>query len=332
MWTTKYITRDPKDVANEIQHYHETYGIRNFPFQDLTAIVKRDWIIRFGHALLELDLPIKARTGWQPLIEITSGAPLFDKLYQGPTEKNVVAFLVTDDRNPGSIASNLKMARENARTIRDIIPREAWEQISGLHASAVQHIRKGELRPDRDQYLRSIIRGAQTITGLLAGTMSHDIGYDFLRMGRNLERADMTSRIIDVRSADLLPDQSGGLRPFETIQWMSVLKSLSAYQMYRQHMDSSVRRVPVLGFLLKNKEFPRALFHCLGEVEACLKALPRSETALNVITAMRNTVAAADIEGLEQRHLNEFIDGLQVMLGELDGRIREIYFRPAVAA
>lgn len=283
-----------------------------------------------GH--LQLDLPARAKTGWEPLIKITGGADLFRKLYRTPNEKNAVGFLVSDARNPGSIISSLRAARENARTMRDIMPREAWEQISGLHTAATQRIRKGELRPDRDQYLRAIVLGAQTITGLLAGTMSHDVGYEFLKTGRNLERADMTSRIIDVRSADLIPEHGGRLRPFETIQWMSVLKSLSAYQMYRQHMDSSVRRVPVLSFLLKNEEFPRAFFHCLGEVEGCLKALPRSEAALKVISAMRKTVAAANIESLEQRHLNEFIDGLQVMLGELDASIRELYFRPAVAA
>lgn len=283
-----------------------------------------------GH--LQLDLPERAKTGWQPLIEITGGASLFRRLHRSAGEKNVVAFLVTDDRNPGSIVASLRAARENARTVRDLLPREAWEQISGLYAGAAQHIRKGELRPDRDRYLRAIVLGAQTCTGLLAGTMSHDVGYDFLKAGRNLERADMTSRIIDVRSADLLPAQGSGLRPFETIQWMSVLKSLSAYQMYRQHVDKSVRRVPVLEYLLKDEEFPRALFHCLGEIEGCLKGLPRNEAALRVITRLRRTVVAADVESLEQRHLNEFLDGLQVMLGDLNDRIRETYFRPVPGA
>lgn len=278
------------------------------------------------NGLLELDLPSTARTGWRPLIEITSGAELFDKLYKTPSEKNVVAFLVTDERNPDSIIAGLKIARENARTIRDVIPREAWEQISGLHANAGQRIRNGELQPDRDQYLRAIIRGAQTTTGLLAGTMSHDIGYDFLKMGRNLERADMTSRIIDVRSADLLPDQKGGLRPFETIQWMSVLKSLSGYQMYRQHVDQSVRRVYVLEFLLKDRDFPRAIFHSLEEIESCLAHLPHNRRALDTIKRLRKAVAEADIDSLEERKLNKFIDRLQISMGQLHNRIGETYF------
>ena len=278
------------------------------------------------NGLLQLDLPARSHTGWDPLIAITGSRPIFEKCYKASSEKNVVAFLVHDERNPGSILSSLKVARENARTMRDVMPREAWEQISGLHATAVQRSRKGDLKPDRDHYLRAIIQGAQTITGLLAGTMSHDVGYDFLRMGRNLERADMTSRIVDVRSADLLPDQGGGLRPFETIQWMSVLKSLSAYQMYRQHVDQSVRRVPVLEFLLKDKDFPRAIVHTLGEIEACLVNLPRNGGAKAVIRKLRKTVSDADLEKLEQRALNRFIDDLQVMLIELHNSIAETYF------
>lgn len=283
-----------------------------------------------GH--LQLDLPARARTGWEPLIAITGSAPLFRMLYRAPSEKNVVAFLVSDERNPASIIGCLRNARENARTMRDIMPRESWEQISSLHSSAARHIRKDELLPDRDRYLRSIITGAQTITGLLAGTMSQDIGFDFLRLGRNLERTDMTSRIIDVRSADLLSDQGGGLRPFETIQWMSVLKSLSGYQMYRQHVDQSVRRIYVLEFLLKDEDFPRAIFHCLGETERCLGRLPRKRKAVDIIRRMRKAVSEADLETLEQSNLNRFIDGLQIMMGELHDCIAETYFRVTAPA
>ena len=284
------------------------------------------------NGLLQLDLPVNARTGWEPVIAITSSGQPFRKLYRTPSESNVVAFLVNDDRNPGSIVSSLKSARDNARTMRDIIPREAWEEISGLYATATQRIVNGELRPDRDQYLRSIIRGAQTITGLLAGTMSQDIGYGFLRMGRNLERTDMTSRIIDVRSADLLSDHGGGLRPFETIQWMSVLKSLSGYQMYRQHTDQSMRRIHVLEFLLKDEDFPRAIFHCLGEIESCLARLPRRKKAVDIIRRMRKAVSDADLETLEQRSLNRFIDDLQIALGDLHNCIADSYFRVSAPA
>ena len=144
---------------------------------------------------------------------------------------------------------------------------------------------------------------------MLSGTMSHDEAYDFLRIGRNLERADMTIRIIDVRTASLLPNKAE-LTPFENIQWMSVLKSLSAYQMYRRAMQVRVRRPAVLKFLLQTRDFPRAFYHCVCEVETALKHLPRKDKALDILAAAKQTVLKADLEQLEQQALHVFIDEL----------------------
>ena len=237
---------------------------------------------------LQLDLPREVRPGWSPLIEITGSAPLFHQLYPDADERNVVRFLIADLSNPSSLLSAIAQARENARTIRDIIPREAWEQVNEMYLAAKAQLPAGLSQRRRYDYLKSVILAAQQITGLLAGTMTHDYGYDFLRMGRNLERCDMTTRIIDVRSANLLQEQSGDLAPFETIQWMSVLKSLTGYQMYRRHMQVAVRRIEVLQFLLQNRQFPRACYHCLGEAEACLRDLPRLRPTL----ARMSSVAA----------------------------------------
>lgn len=108
------------------------------------------------------------------------------------------------------------------------------------------------------------------------------MSYDFLRRGRNLERADMTTRIIDVRSASLLAEHEG-LTPFENIQWMSVLKSLTAYQMCRRNVQVRVRRPDVLKFLLKDKKFPRSFYHALLEVKNCLEQLPRNEQSMTLL-------------------------------------------------
>lgn len=104
--------------------------------------------------------------------------------------------------------------------------------------------------------------------------------YDFLRLGRSLERADMTTRILDVRSANLIPQQGDDLNPFENIQWMSVLNSLTAYQMYRQQVRLRVRGPDVLRFLLKDPLFPRSIYHCLLAMEECLAGLPGNTDSL----------------------------------------------------
>lgn len=279
---------------------------------------------------LILDLPRSANVGWEPLIEITGSEKLFAGQYDSPDEKNVLRFMIADLANPGSIVSSLQSARENARTIRDIIPRETWERINDLFINSKKNAQSGIARKHRYDYLQSVILGAQTITGQLAGTMIHDQGYDFLRMGRNLERADMTTRIIDVRSGDLLEGGHENLTPYENIQWMSVLKSLTGYQMYRRTIQVRVRRPEVLKFLLKERNFPRALYHTLCEVESSLIHLPRHKGIRKQLQDLQKIVLDADPATLKQDELHAFIDILQLRLIEIHKEIAEVYFRSQI--
>ncbi len=234
--------------------------------------------------------------------------------------------MLGDPHNPCSIIRVLDNARENARTVRDIIPREAWEQLNDLCLRAKNDLQSGVARGGRHDYLRWIILGCQTITGMLAGTMTHDLGYDFLRMGRNLERADMTTRIIDVRSANLLPDQIEHDVTYDNIQWMSVLKSLTAYQMYRRAMQVRVRRPDVLRFLFKDARFPRAFYHTVCEVENCLQDLPRNDASLRLVVQLQRLVSDSHPEALSQSELHDFIDELQLRLAEINDQITATYF------
>lgn len=275
---------------------------------------------------LLLDLPRNVRLGWEPLLDITGGRSLFFELYQEADERSTIRFLVTNQSNPSSIITSLNLARENARTIRDIIPREAWEQINQLYLAAREDVNQVLARNGRFEYLRRVILGAQTITGLLAGTMNHDEGYDFLRMGRNLERADMTTRIIDVRSATLLSDTHEDLTPFENIQWMSVLKSLTAYQMYRRTTRIRVRRPDVLRFLFQEPTFPRSVTHAVGEVETCLSHLPLNEKPTKAAAALQRKIHRVRPDNLRQEELHEFIDALQLGLAKVHNQIAASYF------
>lgn len=274
---------------------------------------------------LILDLPKGVIPGWQPIIEILGCEEVYQEHHDDFEERTVLKFLIADINSPNSIVSALQQARENARTIRDIIPREAWEKINDIYHSAKSNTQSGYSRKGRYAYHQDIIQGAQTITGLLAGTMLHDMGYDFLKMGRNLERADMTTRIIDVRSADLLPEHES-LTPFENIQWMSVLKSLTAYQMYRRTVQERVNRPDVLKFLLKEKTFPRSFYHALLEVKSCMKNLPRNEKLIGDLNKVGKKVLRADQAVLKQNKLHKFIDELQGKLADLNNSISDNYF------
>lgn len=278
------------------------------------------------NANLLLDIPKKTTLGWEPLIDITGTRDIYLQQNDNFDERTVLKYLVSDASSPVSIANSLSYARENARTIRDVIPREAWEQINALNYFAKDQLASGLSKRGRFSYLKEIILRNQTITGLLAGTMNQDQGYLFIRMGRNLERSDMTSRIIDVRTANLLTGENLELRPFENIQWMSVLKSLTAYQMYRQAMQARVRRADVLKFLFQSTKFPRSIYFCVQQLEQCVVQLPNYEASLRKIHALMRTIQAAELNAYDQKMLHDFIDQLQIEFNGIHNALAENYF------
>ena len=160
-------------------------------------------LVNTYHFLL-LDLPRGTRVGWDILPVITGGYNQFSERYQRHDERNTVKFLLADSNNPSSLINSIAFARENCRTSREVLPGHAWEQLNELKLYADARIGDALPRRGRFSILTEIIHRCQQLTGLLAGTMTHDHAYDFIRIGRNLERADMTTRIIDVAAATLL--------------------------------------------------------------------------------------------------------------------------------
>lgn len=228
-----------------------------------------------------LDLPKGAHFGWDVLIRVAGLDALVHERGVKLDEKSIMAFLIEDEENPSSILSSIHYARENTRTFREVLPMEIWERINGLYLYARDNAKRANRsRSDRYEVLNGVIERRQSIIGLLAGSMSHDIAFQFLKMGRNLERADMTTRIVDVNSAVLLPTDEVLAVPAMERLWMSTLNALSAYQMYRRHVGVHVRSQDVVSFLLKDPHFPRTVHHCLNELEGCLAVLPGHEQAM----------------------------------------------------
>ena len=282
------------------------------------------------NANLLLDLPRGIAPGWEPLVSIMGVDQEFQKRHSRATERSVVKFLIGDSSNHCSILSSLRAARENCRTVRDIVPRSGWEQINELYLYARENVNAGLTKSGRHDYLARIISGSQTINGLLGSTLFRDEAYQFLRIGRNLERADMTTRIIDVRSTDLLPEETAESKPFDTIQWVSVLNSLSAYQAYRRKVQVQVRRDEALEFLFKNTLFPRAIMHCLHAVEESLGELKNPRDSLKVLRILIHKVSATRVDRLRKQQLHTYIDQLQVGIINLHRAMEETYFLPPV--
>ena len=294
---------------------------------------------------LLLDLPRGIAPGWRSLVTIIGAEDEYAKI--GPAtddEARVLRFLIADKDHSQSIVASLSSARENARTLREVIPREAWEQINVLFHFALDGADEGVAKRRRQDYLQNVIRGCQTLTGLLVGCMNHDEPYLLVRLGQNIERADMTTRIIDVRSATLIektvrsaPDGAdavtGDAGTYQSIQWMSVLKSLSGHQMYRQEQQTGVRRDAALQFLLQSRRFPRSVMFCVSALRECLVAMRRNKRPIAAIDALTRTLMDTPVGTLPAGDLPAFIDSLQLGLNVIHESIVKTYFaRDAVTS
>lgn len=285
---------------------------------------------------LYLDLPGNVRVGWGSLIDISGTGNYFPADTKTADEKTVVQFMLSDKQNPASLINSLNSARENARITREIMPMEAWEIINDLYLYIRDRSERITLRRDRNIILSHVIGSVQQFTGLLAGCMSHNNAYDLIRIARNLERADMSTRIVDVGLVNLLPHLSIGgtevLEPYDNILWMSVLRSLSAYQMYRQQVRDRVNAEAVIKFLLQNEDFPRAVAHCLKQLEQCLWAMPHSEQLISYLLEIQKQLEEADLQSLLEKGLHDYIDELQLQIGNLHFKIAETWFLPVAGS
>lgn len=278
------------------------------------------------NANLLLDLPRMVKHIWASLINITGCMQLYFSKYDYADERNVIRFMLSDDTNPCSILCSIRSARENVRTTREVMPSESWEQINEFHMFVKQNVNDALRRDGRHEFLAEIINHCHRMTGLLMGNMSHNEAYNFVRIGRNLERADMTTRIVDVGSLNLLQHKDNTPETSDNILWMNVLRSLSAFQMYKQHMRDRVIGGDVVAFLMQDEDFPRSVAHCLGELNQCVLKLPRNDQTLRSITRLQRVIAEMDVAGIMQTNLHEFVDELQVDLAQIHGQVRQTWF------
>ncbi len=283
-------------------------------------------LVNVHHALL-LDLPAEARIGWRPLLDIMACREAFDRAHgNDPSEQAVQSFITNDDANPSSLLSSLFQARENVRTTRDLLPTEAWRAVNEMHLFAREQLPR-ELARTRHKVLTQIISRCQTISGLLAGTMSQGPGYHFIRLGRNVERADMTTRLIDVAAAVLLPGRPE-LQRYQNTLWMAILRSTSAYQMYRQHVRRRVFGPDVITYLLQDTDFPRSVSHCLSEAERSVLELPRTDATQAAITNVLGRLQNIDTDELDITGIHDLMDRLQLDIATVHTAIGKTWFLP----
>ncbi|NOS78461.1 MAG: alpha-E domain-containing protein [Nitrospira sp.] len=280
---------------------------------------------------LSLDLPRGTAEQWEPLVATTGDHEAFIARYGKATKETVIQFLATDAANPNSILSCLASARENARSVREIISTDTWEQVNRFHLQVRDSVARGLSTQNLHTFLTDVKANSHLFLGITDATMSHGEGWHFARLGRLLERADKTSRILDVKYFMLLPTVAEVGTPFDIIQWSALLKSASALEMYcKQH--GRIAPNPVAEFLILNPNFPRAIRYCLIKAEDSLHAIAGSESdrhnnlAGKRLGRLRSDMDYIDMAEILSGGLHEFFDSFQFKLNRTDDAIYETFF------
>ncbi|GAB4432395.1 MAG: alpha-E domain-containing protein [Anaerolineae bacterium] len=294
--------------------------------ENIARFIDVNWHMSLDHR------PNKEFNQWEPLVKVTGDEDVFAGRYNVSSKENVIRFLTLDTEYPNSIISCLRAARENARTVREIIPVELWEQINTFH-HMVENIEQTEenIYDNPYDFCDSVKLRGMMLGGIANDTMNHGEEWHFFRLGRLLERADKTSRILDVKYFILLPDVNYVGTAYDDTQWAALLRTTDALNAYRQRFGR-ISPEQVVEFLMLDRNFPRAILYCLLKAQQSLHSI--TETPLNTfhnpaeqrLGKLAGKFAFLSPETVMKRGLHEFTDHFQTDLNEVGQAIAETFF------
>jgi uncharacterized alpha-E superfamily protein len=289
-----------------------------------------------------IDLPVRTASSWQPLLAVFGATTPGEE----HTETEVVSALLADPLHPGSVIHSVAAARNNLRTTRELIPVEAWQAINDLHLYVQRDPTTGVPRQSRGRFCDRLIGEAQRIDGIITGAMSRDEAYELWRLGETVERADMTTRILGVRAAALLHGgagandgvvEPGGAADTDSnsadvgVQWMGVLRSLAAMQMFQRSNRAPISGAAVVDFLLHDVSFPRSVSYAAQRMVEAFRKLPHNDSTL--LPTLRLIDELSQIRsgniGHDGSTLDAAVDMLQQHLGSIDRAIADAFFLPS---
>lgn len=278
---------------------------------------------------LILDLPRGVASSWEPLLAVAGSREEYDAGHARAQESDIVRFLVADPSNGGSVVSSVAAARENLRTTREVLPRDAWQAVNDLYLFTGRDTESGVDRRSRARFLGRVITDCQRLDGVLSGMMRRDQAYELWRLGQMVERADMTTRVLGVRAASLLSTPHDA-HDYDEVQWMGVLRSVTAMQMYQRSHRGPIDGASVVSFLLFDETFPRSVAGCVQRMRAALSRLPRPEVTMPQVDAMEALLRTLPAEAADGAALDRAMDQVQIALDELNTRVYDTFVRGVV--
>ena len=280
---------------------------------------------------LMLDSPDEHGQQWEPLVLISGDQGEFAKRYGTASRENVLKFLAFDPENSNSIVSCLRAARQNARSVREIISSEMWLQLNKFYLMVTSVAERGLALDELHGFFDDVKSASHLFNGIADATMTHGEGWHFCRLGKHLERADKTSRILDVKYFILLRSINDVGTAWDDIQWAAVLRSTSAFEMYRKD-HGRITPKGVADYLLLNRYFPRSVNHCLIRARESLHSISGTNvgsyknSAEKLLGQLCSELSYTSVDEIISAGLHEYIDALQIKMNQVGTEIHETFF------
>ena len=272
---------------------------------------------------LILDFPDDHSLNWKPLIDTLDINDLFESKYKNYKETNVLNFLFEDKKNLSSLKNCFVMSKYNIETIKDDLPKSANISLNHLYEHIIDNKISKVHKRNKLQYITNIVSMTQNFFGSINDNLSRGYEFEFIRLGRFVERTDMISRIIDCLCVSKSSKQT---HDFSTMEWISMLTTLSAQDAFRKEAKGEANRGEVITFLLKNDSFPRSVFRSLITIELCLQNLPRNKKLLQMISRLISSSERSKLYNFDDKRLHLYLDNLQKNVSSIDSKIHNTYF------
>jgi uncharacterized alpha-E superfamily protein len=268
---------------------------------------------------------------WLPIVHLHADDARFFETHQAATAGAVIHFYVLDRANPTSIIASVGMARENARSLRHLISTEMWRHLNVFY-NRLAALGPADLALSNLSGLCATIKeDCQLHAGIVEGTYYRDQGWYFYHLGKYLERADQTTRLLDINTHRLLPSPGAGTGA-DASQWNAVLRSAAGYHAFRRAYPSGMEPAKVAGFLLFDRGFPRSVAVCVREMDelfsglTSLSELAGAPVRMGALEALRRVAEATDVNAVLTENLHDFLDQLQLQLIGLGNDLGRTFF------
>jgi uncharacterized alpha-E superfamily protein len=266
---------------------------------------------------------------WRRVLDLNVDAERFEAAYGEPTAHTVLAFYLVDRNNPSSIASSIHAARENARSARHLISTEMWTQINVFHASVAKLTKRDATARNLSRISGDVVAGCQSFEGIAAGTFQRGEPRCFYQLGKYVERADQTTRILDMGYSRLTPPDGDAVA---WVHWNVLLRSVCGYHAYRARHPGQSSPHDIATFLLYDVEFPRAVALCVNRLTTYLRDIERRHggrrgTTLEIERRqLEFLIETGPGRNLTPQSLHHYLDRLQTALARVSAAIGDSYF------